>query len=145
MRMEALPIRSHFPRRRSSGLTLVELLMTISVIGLLAAIAIPQISSLANGEAQEARHRRNAQEIAAVCAGADAAGLNFIVPNDVEQTVRNVMSGGSPTDGPFKGKQFAVKGLEEEDVQGVKKYLSASNGGLSYNSSGNGSAAKLDP
>ena len=143
--MDAPPIRSPFPRRSSIGLTLVELLMTISVIGLLAAIAIPQISALANGDAQEARHRRNAQEIAAVCAGADAAGLTFVVPGNLDQTVRNIMEGGSPKDGPFKGKQFAVKGLVNEDVYGVKKYLSLSKGGLSYNSAGTGAAAELDP
>lgn len=144
MRMK---VSAHFQSQRWSNraLTLVELLMTIAIIGILAAVAIPRLSALARGDAQEARHRRNAQELAAVCAGADAAGLNFVVPNNLEQTVRNIMEGGSPANGPFRGKLFAVKGLIEEDVQGVKKYLSLDKGGLSYNGAGLGPAARLEP
>jgi type II secretory pathway pseudopilin PulG len=122
-------------------MTLVELLTVLCIIGLLTAIAVPQISALASGNAQEIRHRRNAQELASVCATAEAAGLKFVAANDLEQTVRNIIEGGTAPEGPFKGKGFGVQGLVEEDVQGVQNYLSLRDGRLIYDSSGEMAAA----
>ena len=123
-------------------MTLVEVLTVLCIIGLLTAVAVPQISALASGNAQEIRHRRNAQELAAVCATAEAAGLKFVTADDLEETVRNIIRGGTAPDGPFKGKGFGVQGLVEEDVQGVQKYLSLQDGRLIYDSSGEMAAAK---
>lgn len=117
---------------RRRGVTLVELLTTICVLGLLTSIALPQISSLTQGEANETRHRRNAQSLASVCMTADAAGFSFVVDGDLEQTIRNIIKGGSPSSGPFKGKKFAVRGLVEEDVEGVQKYLTITGDQLAY-------------
>lgn len=118
------------------GLTLVELLMTIAIIGIIAAIAIPNLSALHSGEVKETRHRRNAQEIASVFVTAQAAGLNFAVPGDLEQTIRNIVEGASPVDGPFQSKIFAVKGLQEDDITGVQNYLTIQGGTLSFHSHG---------
>lgn len=135
---------SHSPLRGRSvvGMTLIEVLTVLCIIGLLTAIAVPQISALASGNAQDIRHRRNAQELAAVCATAEAAGLKFVAANDLEQSIRNIIQGGTPAAGPFKGKGFGVQGLVEEDVQGVQKYLLLKDGRLIYDSSGELAAAK---
>ncbi|WP_170157318.1 type II secretion system protein [Roseimicrobium gellanilyticum] len=129
-------------RRSGAGMTLIEVLTVMCIIGLLTAIAVPQISALASGNAQEIRHRRNAQELAAVCATAEAAGLKFVAANDLEQSIRNIIKGGTPAAGPFQGKGFGVQGLLEEDVQGVQRYLSLRDGRLIYDSSGEMAAAK---
>lgn len=118
------------------GLTLFELLMTLAIIGLLTAIALPSMSALQGGEVQETRHRRNAQEIASVFATAQAAGLNFATTGSLEQTVRNIIVGGSPPDGPFQNKIYAVKGLQEDDIAGVQNYLTLTGDVLSYHSHG---------
>lgn len=110
--------------------------MTIAIIGLIASIAVPNLSALHGGDVKETRHRRNAQEIASVFVTAQAAGLNFTAPGSLEQTVRNIVAGGSPSDGPFQAKIYAVKGLLEEDITGVQKYLTLSGEVLSYNSRG---------
>lgn len=122
--------------RSSQGFTLIEMLMTIAIIGLIAAIAIPNLSALHSGEVKETRHRRNAQEIASVFVTAQAAGLNFAAPGNLEQTIRNIVSGGSPSDGPFRSKVYAVKGLIDEDIEGVQRYLVLSGEVLSYKSRG---------
>lgn len=110
--------------------------MTIAIIGIIAAIAIPNLSALHSGEVKETRHRRNAQEIASVFVTAQAAGLNFAVPDDLEQTIRNIVAGASPADGPFQSKIFAVKGLQEDDITGVQNYLTIQGGTLSFHSHG---------
>jgi prepilin-type N-terminal cleavage/methylation domain-containing protein len=122
--------------RPTRGFTLIEMLMTIAIIGFIASIAVPNLSSLHSGEVKETRHRRNAQEIASVFVTAQAAGLNFAVPGSLEQTVRNIAEGGSPSEGPFRAKIYAVKGLLEEDITGVQRYLTLSGEVLSYNSRG---------
>ena len=118
------------------GLTLVELMMTVSIIGIVAAMAIPSMASLHGGEVSETRHRRNAQEIAAVFVTAQAAGLDFASSGSLEQTIRSVITGGSPTEGPFRGKLYVVRGLLDEDVVAVQRYLSLENGVLCYHSHG---------
>ncbi len=119
-------------RRWKQGLSLVEMLTTICVLGLLTSIVVPQMSALSKGEAAETKNRRNAQSLASVWATADAAGLNFVVEDNLEQTIRNIIKGGSLDSGPFRGKVFAVKGMDEEDIQAVQKYLTLNSGMLSY-------------
>lgn len=125
-----------FSAKVTRGFTLIEMLMTIAIIGFVASIAVPNMSALHSGDVKETRHRRNAQEIASVFVTAQAAGLNFTAPGSLEQTVRNIATGGSPTEGPFQAKIYAVKGLLEEDITGVQKYLSLNGEVLSYNSRG---------
>lgn len=121
---------------RPSGLTLVELLTMIMIIGLSAAVIVPQLPASNESEVQQLRCRRNAQEIANVFATAQVAGIDFLVPDSLSKTVQNVVTGGTPTEGAFKGQFFGVRGLDEHQVAAVQKYLSLEGNALSFNSKG---------
>ena len=121
---------------RPSGLTIVELLTTVVIAGLLAAIAVPDLSVVNEGDAQQLRFRRNAQEIANVFATAQVAGIDFTVPDNLFKTIGNVVAGATPSKGAFKGQLFAVKGLDEHEMAAVQQYLSLEGHALRFNSKG---------
>lgn len=118
---------------KPAGLSLIEVLTMLAIIGIIGAIAIPQLTSWFASDAQELRYRRNAQQIAGVFATAQVAGRDFAASGDLEQTIRNVVTGGSPTEGAFKGQFYAVPNLGEQDIKGVQKYLSLEGNMLCFN------------
>jgi type II secretory pathway pseudopilin PulG len=121
---------------KPAGLTLIEVLTMLAIIGIIGAIAIPQLTSWLTSDAQDLRNRRNAQELAGVFATAQVAGRDFAASGDLVQTIRNVITGGSPSDGPFKGQFYGMRSLKEQDIAGVQKYLSLKGDMLCYNSRG---------
>lgn len=109
---------------RKAGFSLVEMLVVIAVIGIIAAIAVPNIGRI-NDSAKEATNRRNAQNIASVFASAQAAGLNFASGDqNPSNIVSRIVAGGTVTEqGPFKDTFFGVPGLSSTDQQGALNYL----------------------
>lgn len=125
----------HFSPRRSnrSGFSLFEMLMVVAVLGVMAGIAVPMLWQ--TDSLYAARDRRNAQELSSTSMMAQAAGLNFIQEENVEDTVRAIVRGGMSVGGAFKGRVFVVPGLSEEDIQGAARYLRIQNGELQYTNS----------
>lgn len=117
---------------KAFGFSLLEMLTVVAIVGVITAIVVPQLAGMGGGETKELRFRRNAQQIASVYATAQAAGLDFLAAGNLEQTVRNVVTGGSPATGPFRTQFYAVKGLNNEDVAGVQRYLSLQGTLLTY-------------
>ena len=107
------------------GFSLVEMLVVIAVIGIIAAIAVPNIGRI-NDSAKEATARRNAQNIASVFASAQAAGLNFAAASTEPAAIAAaVVTGASVTDpGPFENTWFGVPGLTVADQTAALTYLS---------------------
>ncbi len=120
--------------KNTAGFSLFEMLMAVALIGILSAIAIPVLSG--KNTYDVARDRRNAQEMAGVSIAAQAAGLNFVVPGDLNATVRNILAGGSPTTGAFKGQSFRATGVAEADALRAATYLQINGSALQYNYAG---------
>jgi prepilin-type N-terminal cleavage/methylation domain-containing protein len=125
------PLIRRNPPRCSRGFSLIELLVTIAILGVLSSIALFSMSGV-NQNAKDTRDRRNAQELAFVCSNAQAAGVDFVTGNSVESTVKSIVQGGEPPDGAFAGKFFGLPGLLENDQTSAAKYLQIDNGVLNY-------------
>ncbi|MEM0897341.1 MAG: prepilin-type N-terminal cleavage/methylation domain-containing protein [Verrucomicrobiota bacterium] len=93
----------------SKGLSLVEVLIVIAVIGLISSIAIPVLSDI-TGTADNSVSKRNAQLLSDTFAFADQAGVSF--PVATELGVCNSLIAG--VDGNFMPGRFQVSLTTEE-------------------------------
>lgn len=130
--------RGEFRRLQTKGMgharafSLIELLSVIAIIGIIAAVMIPMISGLNDSTSRLAKDRRNAQNLCSVFLSAQVAGVDFLAPGSVEDTIDNIVAGGAPSKGVFAGETFIVPGLSETDKAGAAVYLRVENGMLVY-------------
>lgn len=117
---------------RKAGFSLVEMLVVIAIIGIIAAIAIPNIGSI-NKSARIATAQRNAQSVASVMNAAIAAGASLGFAADalgaavIDKAEGAAESGGTniaPTDGAFKDKVFTVGDIDTQEEPIAAVYLS---------------------
>ena len=115
---------------KKGAFSLVEMLVVIAVIGILAAIAVPNIGKI-NGAAEESKNRRNAQQLSSVCNAAQAAGHDFVTPGNVVKTVDDIIEGATINDStsPFNGSYFGVPNLTSQEVIDARQYLKLSEDG----------------
>lgn len=124
-------------RRADSGLSLVELLLAIMILGIIGSLAMMLFGNGLSQEAEKQRDRRNAQEIAnmaAMAAMAGAAGAPYFVAGDEEATVGNLRTGSAPSRGIFKNRVFQIPAMSDEEVQRAMSYLVLNDTDLVYDS-----------
>ncbi|MFT5467084.1 MAG: prepilin-type N-terminal cleavage/methylation domain-containing protein [Verrucomicrobiales bacterium] len=118
-------------------MSLVEMLIVISIIGIISSIAVISFGSIKKEGADKVRDQRNAQALTSVFMGGETAGLSFYVDGDIEATVDNVIAGATVNDGGvFDGAHFSLKGIDEPAKQSAMQYLILDGGLLTYNPAG---------
>lgn len=119
----------------SRGFSLVEMLTVISVIGIIASIAIPNIGSISDS-AKTATRQRNGQCIVSMFSAGQAAGVIW-TGSTRNALVSSVITGQSPTDGAFSGKIFRVPNITGAELTATYPYVGRdSDGNLFYDRTG---------
>lgn len=116
------------------GFSLVELLTVVAIIGIVTSISVMTMDVNYYDAVNFSHDQRTAQELVETCTSAQAAGLNFVVEGDINTTINNIVSGGSPADGAFVGQTFALPNLSQQDVVGAEHYLTLNGTALFYHS-----------
>jgi prepilin-type N-terminal cleavage/methylation domain-containing protein len=110
-----------FRLRRRQGFSLIETLMVVAILGVMCGILISYMTT--EDRYAIARDKRNAQELASLCSSASAAGLDFVVADDLDKTLENLLKGGSPDAGIFKGRVFSLRSMDAASARSASKYL----------------------
>ena len=89
-----------------------------------------------NAYSNESRDRRNAQNLASICAASHAVGHDFIGEDDdcLAWTVQKIVKGATVEDprSPFHGTYFGAPGLRTVEQEQAMKHLAIRNGMLIY-------------
>jgi prepilin-type N-terminal cleavage/methylation domain-containing protein len=117
---------------RTRAFSIVEMLIVIAVIGVISAGAVSFYGRYHREVILRVRDQRNAQEITSLAMGATAAGAKVIEANDMQGTILNLIEGRDGTVGSFKGHNFRLTNLTEEEVAGAMRFLQWRDGVPAY-------------
>lgn len=106
--------------RRSSGFSLGEQLTVLTIVGLIAVIAVPQLD-LFGTSARRHQNRRAAENIVHVHAIGQAAGVEWPA-GGVAAKVMAVVAGGKPTRGAFANRVFEAT-VKPDTVEGTFVFI----------------------
>ena len=118
-------MKTNIVKNVKAGFSLVEMLVVIAVIGIIAAIAVPTIGNITD-QANNSKAKRNAQNLASVCASAVAAGADLGTSTNVSSIVNQLVSPGltGSKDSGFDSTVFKVPNLTGAERMAASQHLS---------------------
>lgn len=104
----------------------------VAAIAVLSSVALVAYNGHLHEAVTETHDRRNAQEIAAECQRAAAAGVDILQGGGLEDAILNLIDGLIATDGAFKERAFKVILPTKEDYHAAMAYLELRDGAVVY-------------
>ena len=115
-----------------SGFSLLEMLVVVAGVAILAASVVTSFSPVWN-ESREAADRRNAQDLAALSASAEAFGADAIVPGNLMASISNLVNGVTvPANAARPAMVFKLPIGSSNDVSRAARYLALQGGVIEY-------------
>lgn len=131
----------HAPCTRASergvrGFSLLEVLTVICLIGIISGVAIDWYGGAHRDLIERVTNQRNAQEIVSLGVCATVSGAEFVVPDNKQATVENLISGTLGRHGQWKGKIFRLTSMEPGALPGALSFVKFDTGLLLYDPAG---------
>lgn len=117
------------PAASPQGLSLVELLTTLAIVGIVTAIAIPNIIGLSSS-ANRAKNQQNAQYIVSVASAVRAAGYTNTW-GDEDSLIDDLTAGIT-----YRNMTFSISPLSSEEITGAKEFFYLDNNVAYYHATG---------
>lgn len=108
--------------RNNHGLSLIEMLVVVLLLGVMAGMSIGAYSAVHRGIVEKVVNQRNAQEIVSMGVYATMGGAPYIVDGDKAATVQNLIDGTTGSTGTWKGKTFRLT-LDPKAVAGALAHV----------------------
>lgn len=129
------PLHGFSPIRRHHAFTSSELILFVALVVMVTLIVLPLLKS-ASSTTRTVEIQRQAKYVASVYATASAAGVNFLAPGDLDQTIANIVVGDTVRGGLFAGEYYGFPELAPEVQEEAKNYLRLEGRELVFNREG---------
>ena len=118
------------------GFSLLEVLTVICLICIISGVAIGWYAGAHKEVLERVTHQRNAQEIVSLGVCATVSGADFVVSDNKQATVQNLIAGTVGKHGLWKGKTFRLTSLQPEALPGALVFVKFDSGLLLYDPTG---------
>ncbi|MFO1482655.1 MAG: hypothetical protein U1F71_04745 [Verrucomicrobiaceae bacterium] len=122
--------------RASRAFSILEGLIVVALLGVLSTIAIQWYANAQHEILERTVNQRNAQEIVSLGVCATVSGADFVVPDNKQATVQNLISGTVGRHGQWKGKTFRLSSLRPDFLPGALTFVKFDSGLLLYDPAG---------
>ena len=116
--------------------SLLEMLVVICLIGICCGLAIGWYAGAHREVIERMIQQRNAQEIVSLGVCATVSGADFVVGDNKQATVQNLIAGTVGKHGLWKGKTFRLTSLQPEALPGALTFVKFDSGLLLYDPAG---------
>lgn len=129
--------RQSVARLPQSGIGVFDLLLAMG--GLLVAYSLATaVVNRIHGNWDDHELREIAARMVTTTRYAEQAGVDLVVPHDLDATIETIASGKTAEKGPFTGQFYGVRNLDEAVRREVRDFLVLRKGELALASAGEG-------
>lgn len=129
--------RNSVSRLNQAGFGLFDVLLAVGDLFVAYSLATAVINQI-HGSWDDDELQEIAARMVTTTRYAEQAGVDLVVPNDLDATIETIASGRTAEKGPFAGQFYGVRNLDEVGRREVRDFLILRKGELALASAGEG-------